>query len=170
MDLGLTGKTALVTGGSRGIGKAIALALASEGCDVAITARGLEALSGTAEELRSATGRKVLAVQGDTSDSTSVRDMVGQVVAQFGRVDILINNAARAGAAPPVPGIENLADDSFTTEMNTKVLGYVRCAREVVPGMKAAGWGRIVNVSGLAARQTGNPTRSAACGTLPSLH
>jgi len=160
MDLGLSGRTALVTGGSRGIGKAIALVLATEGCNVAIAARGAEALATAAAELSSATGQQVVAFQVDTSDTPSVRSMVARVVAQLGRVNILVNNAARPGGAPPKPGIENLEDDSFTTEMNTKALGYLRCAREVAPGMKEAGWGRIINISGLAARQTGNAVGS----------
>jgi NAD(P)-dependent dehydrogenase (short-subunit alcohol dehydrogenase family) len=160
MDLGLTGKVALVTGGSRGIGKAVARMLAEEGCDVAIVARGVEALEAAAAELQLATGRRIIAVTADTGDTGSVRDMVARVVVQLGRIDILVNNAARVGGAPAQPGIEHVPDETFTTEMNTKVLGYLRCAREVVPGMKAAGWGRIINISGLAARQTGNAVGS----------
>jgi NAD(P)-dependent dehydrogenase (short-subunit alcohol dehydrogenase family) len=160
LDLELTGKVALVTGGSKGIGKAIARALAQEGADLAIVARGSEALEAAAAEIKDATGRRVLPVTVDTADTGSVQRMVEQVMGEFGRVDILVNNAARPGGAPPQPGIENLPDDIFTSEMNTKVLGYLRCAREVVPSMKASGWGRIINISGLAARQTGNAVGS----------
>jgi NAD(P)-dependent dehydrogenase (short-subunit alcohol dehydrogenase family) len=160
LDLELTGKVALVTGGSKGIGKAIARALAQEGADLAIVARGSEALEAAAAEIKDATGRRVLPVTVDTADTGSVQRMVEQVMREFGRVDILVNNAARPGGAPPQPGIENLPDDIFTSEMNTKVLGYLRCAREVVPSMKASGWGRIINISGLAARQTGNAVGS----------
>jgi len=160
MDLQLTDKTALVTGGSRGIGKAIARLLAEEGARVAIVARGSEALEEAARELAEATGGRVVAVSGDTSDTDAVRNMAEQVVAELGPIDILVNNAARPGGAPPQPGIEHLPDEIFTTEMNTKVLGYLRCARVVVPAMKERGWGRIVNVSGLAARQTGNAVGS----------
>ncbi len=160
MDLQLIDKTALITGGSRGIGKAIALALANEGAQVAIVARGSEALAQAAAEIEGATGRPVLTAIVDTSDTASVRAMAETVIANLGRIDILINNAARPGGAPPQPGIENLPDEIFTTEMNTKVLGYLRCARETVPSMKASGWGRIINISGLAARQTGNAVGS----------
>ncbi len=160
MDLGLSGKTALVTGGSRGIGKAIAIALAKEGCSIAVAARGAEALSKAAEEISVASGQRVIPAQVDTADTPSVRRMVERVVAQLGRVDILVNNAARPSLTPPKPGIENLEDESFTIEMNTKVLGYLRCAREVAPGMKASGWGRIINISGVAARQSGNAVGS----------
>ncbi|MEO6042316.1 MAG: SDR family NAD(P)-dependent oxidoreductase [Tepidiformaceae bacterium] len=160
MDLQLNGKIALVTGGSRGIGKAIARVLAEEGAQVAIVARGAEALDEAASEIQAATGQRIVTATVDTSDTASVRAMAELVIAQLGRVDILVNNAARPGGAPPVAGIENLPDDIFTSEMNTKVLGYLRCAREVVPSMKASGWGRIINVSGLAARQTGNAVGS----------
>ncbi|MEP6871324.1 MAG: SDR family NAD(P)-dependent oxidoreductase [Anaerolineaceae bacterium] len=160
MDLQLDGKIALVTGGSRGIGKAIARLLVAEGASVAIVARGAEALTEAAADIEAATGKRVLTATVDTSDSGSVRTMVEFVTGELGRVDILINNAARPGGAPPQPGIENLPDEIFTTEMNTKVLGYLRCAREVAPAMKANGWGRIINISGLAARQTGNAVGS----------
>ncbi len=160
MDLQLTGKTALVTGGSRGIGKAIARALAGEGVDVAILARGREALEAAAGEIAAQSGRRVVPVVADTGDTEAVNAAVAQVVAELGGVDILVNNAARPGGAPPQPGIEHLPDEGFLEEMNTKVLGYARCARAVVPSMKEGGWGRIINISGLAARQTGNPIGS----------
>ena len=168
MDLQLNGKIALVTGGSRGIGKAIARALVDEGVSVAIVARGAEALTEAAAEIEAATGKRVLTATVDTSDTASVRAMTEFVIGEFGRIDILVNNAARPGGAPPQPGIENLPDEIFTTEMNTKVLGYLRCAREVVPSMKANGWGRIINISGLAARQNGqcrgqHAQRSGGC-------
>lgn len=156
MDLQLTGKTALVTGGSRGIGKAIALALAAEGADIAIIARGQEALDATAAEIAARTGRKVIAVVADTGDTAAVDAMAARVLNQFGHIDILVNNAARPGGAPALPGIENFPDETFTTEMNVKVHGYLRCVRAVVPSMKANGWGRIINISGLAALVTGN--------------
>ena len=160
MDLQLAGKTALITGGSRGIGKAIAFALAREGVDVAIVARGAEALAATAAEIRATGTGKVLTATVDTGETESVEAMAQQVLAAFGRVDILVNNAARPGGAPPRPGIEYLPDEIFTGEMNTKVLGYLRCVRAVVPSMKENGWGRIINISGLAARQTGNAVGS----------
>lgn len=156
MDLGLSGKTALVTGGSRGIGYAIAMTLAEEGCDVAIVARTEVVLSRSASAIGSRTGRRVLPIVADTSDSASVKRMATVALDTFGKIDILVNCAARPGGAPPQPGIENLPDELFASEMNTKVLGYARTVRELVPSMKASGWGRIINISGLAARQTGN--------------
>ncbi|MGH2610071.1 MAG: SDR family NAD(P)-dependent oxidoreductase, partial [Tepidiformaceae bacterium] len=126
MDLQLAGKTALVTGGSRGIGKAIARALAAEGVDIAILARNEEPLFAAAHELAAVSGRRVVPVTADTGDTDAVNAAVGQVIAELGGIDILVNNAARPGGAPPTPGIENLPDDGFLEEMNTKVLGYAR--------------------------------------------
>jgi NAD(P)-dependent dehydrogenase (short-subunit alcohol dehydrogenase family) len=156
VDLQLSGKTALVTGGSRGIGKAIAMVLAEEGVDLALVARTASALEEAAGEIARTTGRKALPLAADTGDSGAVDAAVEQAARELGRIDILINCAARPGGAPPKPGVENLPDDAFMEQMNVKVLGYLRCARAVVPHMKPQGWGRIINISGLAARQTGN--------------
>jgi NAD(P)-dependent dehydrogenase (short-subunit alcohol dehydrogenase family) len=114
-------------------------------------------LSGkTAAEIARTTGRKILPLAADTGDSGAVDDAVARAARELGRIDILVNCAARPGGAPPKPGVENLPDDAFMEQMNVKVLGYLRCARAVVPHMKPQGWGRIINISGLAARQTGN--------------
>jgi NAD(P)-dependent dehydrogenase (short-subunit alcohol dehydrogenase family) len=161
MDLELKGKRALVTGGSRGIGKAIARVLAEEGADVALLARKPDALAATVAELSTETGCKVVGVQADTTSDEQVRAAVAQAVQQLGGpIDILVNAAAEpAGFAGPPP-LADISGAFFHAEMDTKVMGYVRCAREVAPGMKAAGWGRIVNISGLAARSTGNAVGS----------
>ena len=161
MDLELEGKRALVTGGSRGIGKAIARVLAQEGADVALLARNAPALAAAATELAAATGRNVVGVSADTTDDVQTRDAVAQAVQRLGgAIDILVNAAAEpAGFAGPPP-LADITGAFFHAEMDTKVMGYIRCAREVAPGMRANGWGRIVNVSGLAARQTGNAVGS----------
>ncbi len=155
MDLQLTGRTALVTGGSRGIGKAIAHALAAEGVDVALLARDKAALDQAAAEIAKATGRRIIIVSADTGDDASVRKAVVDVTAALGGVDILVNCAAQPGGQAKPPGLLEITNEHFWADMNVKVLGYLRTAREVAPGMKAKGWGRIINVSGLAARQTG---------------
>jgi len=160
MDLELTGKTALITGGSRGIGKATARALALEGVDLAIAARTESALVQAAEELASETGRRVIPIVADTRETPSVEAMVRHAAEHLGSVDILVNNAARPGGGGATPALEAIEDETFNEEMNTKVLGYLRCARAVAPGMKARGWGRIINISGLAARQSGNAVGS----------
>jgi NAD(P)-dependent dehydrogenase (short-subunit alcohol dehydrogenase family) len=156
MDLELTGKRAIVTGGSRGIGKAIAFELAREGVDIVLAARSEGPLAATAREIAGATGRRVIAVPTDTGDDASVAALVQRVVAELGGVDILVNNAAAAGGQGPVPSLAQINNDNFYADMNVKVLGYLRCAREVAPHMRAAGWGRIINISGLAARQSGS--------------
>jgi NAD(P)-dependent dehydrogenase (short-subunit alcohol dehydrogenase family) len=161
MDLQLLGKRALVTGGSRGIGKAIARALAQEGCDVALLARGEEALRSAAAELANESGCRVIGVRADTRSDEQVRDAVASATAKLGgAMHILVAAAAEpAGFAAP-PQLAGITAPYFHDEMDTKVMGYLRCAREVAPGMAALGWGRIVLISGLAARQTGNPVGS----------
>ena len=161
MDLELIGKRALVTGGSRGIGKAIARALAAEGADVALLARNLATLQAAAAELAAASGRTVVGVRADTTSDESVRAAVAEAMSRLGgSIDILVNAAAEpAGFASP-PKLGQITAEYFHAEMDTKVMGYLRCAREVAPGMAAQGWGRIVNISGLAARQTGNTVGS----------
>ena len=160
MDLELNGKTAIVTGGSRGIGKAIARELALEGVDVAIVARGREALEATGEELAQQTGRRILPIVANTGSDEEVAAMVGQAAEELGHLDILVNNAARAGGQAPVPSLPEITNDIFFDEMNVKVMGYLRCAREVAPHMQRQNWGRIINISGLAARMAGSTVGS----------
>jgi NAD(P)-dependent dehydrogenase (short-subunit alcohol dehydrogenase family) len=161
MDLELTGKHAIVTGGSRGIGLAIGRALAAEGASVALVSRDKSALEAARESAaRSAAesgGGKVIAVSADTGSEQSVRAMTDTVTAEFGGVDILVNCAARPNTGAVV-GIGSFDDNEFSEQINVKVLGYLRCARAVVPHMRERGWGRIINISGLAARSTGSIT------------
>jgi len=156
MDLELKGKIAIVTGGSRGIGKAVARQLALEGVDVAIVARDEASLAATAAELSSETGRRIVPLVADTGDDASVRQMVASAAAAFGHVDILVNCAARPGGQAPPPKLAEIDDDVFWSDVNVKVMGYLRCAREVAPYMIQQGWGRIISISGLAARSTGS--------------
>src|SRR5262245_49631022 len=156
MDLQLTGKTAIVTGGSRGIGKAIARELAGEGVDVVIAARSADALQQSAAELAETTGQRIVPIVADTSSDASVRAMVEQAAAALGRIDILVNCAAQPGGQAPPPKLAEITDDAFYGDVNVKVMGYLRCAREVAPYMIEQHWGRIINVSGLAARSTGS--------------
>lgn len=156
MDLELTGKTAIVTGGSRGIGKAIARELAAEGVDVAVVARTPGPLEEAAAEVARETGRRIVPLVADTSSDASVRAMVEQAASAFGRIDILVNCAAQPGGQAPPPKLAQITDDAFYSDVNVKVMGYLRCARECAPHMIRHGWGRIVNISGLAARSTGS--------------
>jgi NAD(P)-dependent dehydrogenase (short-subunit alcohol dehydrogenase family) len=161
MDLQLNGKRALVTGGSRGIGKAIARVLAQEGCDVALLARQAQPLAEAAAEIAASTGRRVVGVAADTTRDEQVHEAVARAAQQLGgAIDILVNAAAEpAGFAGP-PKLQQITGEYFHSEMDTKVMGYIRCALEVVDGMRANGWGRIVNISGLAARQSGSAVGS----------
>lgn len=156
MDLELANKTAIVTGGSRGIGKAIARELAAEGVDVAIVARSREALEHAAAEIAEATGRRIIPIVVDTGSDESVRSMVEHAASQLGHIDILVNCAAQAGGQAPPPKLQQVTDDAFYSDVNVKVMGYLRCARQVAPYMIERGWGRIINISGLAARNTGS--------------
>ena len=161
MDLQLKGKRALVTGGSRGIGKAIARVLAQEGAAVALLARDSAALAAAAAELSGSTGGTVVDVSADTTQDAQVQRAVAEAQRLLGgSIDILVNAAAEpAGFAGP-PKLAEITGAYFHAEMDTNVMGYIRCARAVVAGMQAQGWGRIVNISGLAARQTGNAVGS----------
>ena len=160
VDLELNGKMAVVTGGSRGIGKAVVRQLALEGVDIAIVGRGADALNATAEEIAAETKRRVLPIVADTARDDAVREMVRRVVSELGRVDILVNCAAQPGGQAPPPKLAEITDDVFWSDVNVKVMGYLRCAREVAPHMIAQGWGRIISISGLAARSSGSTVGS----------
>lgn len=152
MDLGLVGKRAIVTGGSRGIGLAIARGLASEGVDVVLAARDAEALELAATTLAQETGRRVLGVATDTGDDAAVRALVRRTVDELGGVDILVNSAATPWSADGTRDLGSTTDDVVRHEMEIKVLGYLRTARAVAPYLVEQGWGRIINISGLGAR------------------
>ena len=156
MDLFLEGKRALVTGGSKGIGRAIARQLALEGVDVAIAARDPAALDEAARALAEETGRKVVGLTVDTHDDASVAALIAATVEALGGLDILVNAAAMPGGQAPPPKLAEVTTALFWDDVDVKVMGYLRTAREAAPHMIAGGWGRIVNISGLAARQTGS--------------
>lgn len=154
MDLQLEGKTALITGGSRGLGFAIASELADEGASVVLLARSADSVETAAAALR-AKGYNALGVVADTGVNEDIQSAVAQAAERFGGVDILVNGAAKAAGGPPT-GFLDLNDDDLRTEIETKVLGYLRVARAVAPNMIERGWGRIINISGLGARRTGS--------------
>jgi NAD(P)-dependent dehydrogenase (short-subunit alcohol dehydrogenase family) len=151
VDLELRGKVAIVTGGSRGIGKAIARELSREGCAVALVARGKEALDAAAAEIGEETGEPVIAEAADTANDENVRQMVANVAERFGRIDILVNSGSAVGTSVAFK-LPDVTQEAFWGEMNVKVMGYLRCIQHVAPHMIAGGWGRIINISGMAAR------------------
>lgn len=157
MDLGLEGRHAIVTGGSRGIGKAIARELSREGVDVAIVARDREALEASARELETETNRRVLPIAADVTSRDQVDRMVAEVVQQFGGVHILVNSGSAPGGSATATGpIDSVVDEDLIEDFNVKYVGALRCSRAVIPSMKTAGWGRIINISGANARNAGN--------------
>jgi len=156
VDLQLAGRLAVVSGGSRGIGKACARALASEGATVVLAARAIDVARAAAAELSQECAATVVAHAVDTGDAASVEAMAAAVTAEFGAVDVLVNGAARPAGFLPPPALADLTDDHLRSELEVKVLGYLRTARAFAPAMIERGSGRIVNISGLAARQTGS--------------
>ncbi len=156
MDLQLHAKVAIVTGGSRGIGKAVALALAREGADVALVARSQATVDATAQEIAGETGRTVRGYVADAGQGDAVKAAVAAILADFGHIDILVNNAAAPAGQGPVPSLTELTDAAVLDEVNIKVVGYLRFARAVAPHMRGQKFGRIINIAGLAARQSGS--------------
>ena len=157
MELGLQGKHAIVTGGSRGIGKAIARELAREGVDVAIVARNKEDLEATARELSAETNRRIVPLAADVTSKDQVDRMVAEAAQQLGGLHILVNSGSAPGGSTTATGpIETVIDEDLIEDFNVKYVGALRCSRAVIPFMKKAGWGRIINISGGNARNAGN--------------
>jgi NAD(P)-dependent dehydrogenase (short-subunit alcohol dehydrogenase family) len=143
VNLGLEGRRALVTGGTKGLGAAIARELVAEGAHVAICARNEEEVMAAADELGAA-----YAQPADVTDPEHVRDFVARSAEALGGIDCLVNNAG--GAHPG--GFETLTDESWVADYGVKVFSLIRCSREVLPYMRAAGGGRIVNIGSVYAR------------------
>ncbi len=146
-DFDLKGKVALVTGGSRGIGRAVALALASGGANVAICGRTHESLEQTAAEIR-AKGVDAWTFQADVSRAEDIEALVSGLGDAAGRIDVLVNNAVTSTSAR----FDELTDAEFRYHIDVKLMAYIRIARLVLPFMERAGAGRVVNVGGMTAR------------------
>jgi 3-oxoacyl-[acyl-carrier protein] reductase len=140
MDLKLDGKVAIVTGGSKGIGRAVALELAAEGAHVVISARHADALAATAETIHQSTGREVHIVRGDMTKAADITRMVDETIGRFGRVDILIANAGLSIRGD----ILSLAEKDIYFDLDLHYMGLIRCCRAVIPHMQKNRWGRIV--------------------------
>lgn len=144
----LENKVALVTGGGRGIGKAIALALAAAGCDVAVNYVSREAdARATAEAIRT-TGRRALVVKGDVAKSADVATLVAAVEQGLGPIDILVNNAGRAA----FESIEQMTEASWNETLQLNLTSVFLLTQAVLPGMRARKWGRIINLTSVAAQ------------------
>lgn len=153
-DLGLSGKVAIVTGGSEGIGKATALALVKEGARVAICARREDVLQEAAREIKAATEGEVIAVRADVANPSDLEGLVKRVVETYGGVDILVNNAGGAAGAP----FEAVTDEAWQADLDLKLFAAIRASRLVIPHMRARGGGRIINITMIGGKQPG--TRS----------
>lgn len=143
MNLGLDGKTALVTGASKGIGLAIAKALAQEGCRVALTARGREALEQAALEIESG-GGDARAFAADVTKPDDVQRLMDDTVSAYGTVHILVNNTGGIGRFAT---FEELSDDEWLDVLNLNIMSAVMVTRAALPLMKAQKWGRIINIA-----------------------
>jgi 3-oxoacyl-[acyl-carrier protein] reductase len=153
MELGLAGKVAIVTGASRGVGKAIARALAAEGCRLSIVARGRKALEETATELWQS-GAEVLPVVADLTLAESIETLVQATLTQYGRIDILIHNAGGAKGQ----NIFDTSDEDWQEALALNVLALSRLARQVAPIMSQQGGGRIITISSIFGREAGGRT------------
>ncbi|WIY01114.1 SDR family oxidoreductase [Amycolatopsis mongoliensis] len=148
----LDGQIAIVTGGGLGIGKAVTRALVRRGATVVIAARRLPILQAAADEIMAELGGKVVAVAADTTDTESVLALAERA-ADVGRVSILVNGAA-APAGLVRDDVANADPEALLADLDTKVVGYFRCVKAVVPLMRAHGYGRIVNIGGLTGRSS----------------
>jgi NAD(P)-dependent dehydrogenase (short-subunit alcohol dehydrogenase family) len=145
----LENKVAIITGGAKGIGKAISLKFAEEGCDIVVNAMHIEGAEKVAEEVKKL-GRRSLAIATDVSDTAQVNDMVDRTVKEFGKIDILVNNAG--GISEATGGaIESTTDEDWNRIIGINLTGQFLCCRAVIPHMKKNKYGKIVNVSSMGA-------------------
>lgn len=140
----LTGRVAVITGGSKGLGRGDALALARQGADIVILARGKEALESTAAEVR-ALGRKCLPIVCDITHLDQIKNAVAETIKEFGKVDILINNAG-GGACMP---LEEMTDEAYMHNINLELVALFQCTREFGKEMLKNGYGRVINISSI---------------------
>jgi 3-oxoacyl-[acyl-carrier protein] reductase len=144
MDLGMADKTAIVTGASAGIGKAITRSLAREGVDVAICARGKQPLEAAAAAIAKETGRRIIPITADLTKPADAENFVKKAHAALGRIDILVNNAGSA----PGGVLAHLSEEDWAGALQLKFMGYVRCLKHVLPIMQKQNKGRVVNLIG----------------------
>lgn len=149
MDLGLTGRVALLAASSRGLGRAVAEELAAEGASLVLTARGKESLEATAASIRERHGVPVLAIAADVGKAGEPERLVREGLARFGKIDILLTNSG----GPPAGPFESLDADAWARATALVLSSVVEFCRVVLPGMKERRWGRILNVTSIAAKQ-----------------
>jgi len=166
MDYGLSGTVAVVMAASRGLGRAAALALAREGCDLAIVSRRAEAIEATAQEIRTSTGRRVLAQAVDVTKAQDIAAFTAQVAATYGRVDILVNN----GGGPAPGTFDSLESEQFSAACELLLVTTVRTTKAFLPLLRKSTQGRIITVTSTATREVianlmlSNSLRAAVAG------
>ena len=148
MEISLAGRAAIVTGGSKGIGFAVAKEFAASGADVAIVARNEPSLKEAVEAIRKSTQTRVIGVQADVSKAADIQRAYDDVMSAFDKVDIIVNNAGTSQAMP----FANLTDEILYDDLELKLFAAVRLIRLVVPQMKERRWGRIINVLNIGAK------------------
>jgi NAD(P)-dependent dehydrogenase (short-subunit alcohol dehydrogenase family) len=151
MNWRLSNRVVVITGGSAGIGRSVARLLAGERAKVVIAARREPLLEAAAESIERETGQRVLAIRADTTVQEQVDKLVADVIARYSRLDVLVNCAANPSGLVRNE-VQHLDDVALLQDLNTKVVGYARCAKAVSPVMIAQRWGRIINIGGLTGR------------------
>jgi len=160
MDLQLSGKRAVVTGGSAGIGFKIARQFALEGVDVAVCSRSLDRAAAAIDRMGVDGPGRLLPAEVELRDEDSIRAMVGRVADEFGGIDILVNSGAEvSGNAPEDFG--HITDEFVLRSFEDKFIGILRMCRAVVPHMRANGWGRVINLAGHTSREAGSISAGA---------
>lgn len=149
MDLGLRDRVAIVTGSSRGIGKAIAYGLAKEGVKVAICARNEDSLQTAAEEIKASTKADILSIRADLTSVRDIKTLVFKTVEEYERVDILINNAG----GPPSSCFLETSREEWKNAVTSLLMSIIVCCKEIIPYIKEHKWGRIINMTSFAAKQ-----------------
>jgi 3-oxoacyl-[acyl-carrier protein] reductase len=148
MDISLAGRAAVITGGSKGIGLAIATRFAASGADIAIVARGREALDQAVKTIGATARGRVVTAQGDVANPADVRRSYDEIMQALGKVDIVVNNAGTSNTSP----FEKLTDEVLQQDFDQKLFAAIRFTRLVWPQMKERRWGRIINVLNIGAK------------------
>ncbi len=149
MDFKLKGKTALVAASSKGIGKACALGLAEEGCDVVCCARNRETLQAAVSEIDQKVKRQITGLALDLTHAAEIDRLVSETIEAFGRIDILVNNAG----GPPIGSFMTMTDEQWQSAYNLTLMSTVRLSRAVIPYMQQNKWGRIINIASVSVKQ-----------------
>lgn len=171
VQFGLEGRVAWVTGASKGLGFASAMALAREGCDLAICSRSEEAIAAAAQQIRQETGRKVLALAADVTRKAELDRFVSAALGEFQRVDVVVANAG----GPPAGGFLDFDDDAWQTAFDSLLMPAVRLSRAAIPSMRDRGFGRLIYITSSGVKEPipnlilSNSLRAAVTNMMKSL-